>query len=336
MGGLIVDATRSSGQSGDVACYSIGVAERTLPSVVTITARGASSGGGTGSGAIIRTDGHIITNDHVISVAAPNGAVEVQFDDSVTVPATIVGRDPLTDLAVLDIDTDHEVTPIPLGSSEEVRVGQPVVALGAPLGLSSTVTAGIVSALDRTVEVPAGNGVTALLIGALQTDASINPGNSGGPLVDCGGRLIGVNTAGASVPNPSGQTSPGSVGLNFAVPVDLALAVADEIIATGTVTHADFGLTALPLPPSVSHPSGVDHGLFVTSVTSGGPAAEAGLRRGDLITELDGQAATTTQQLMRIELTKSPGETVTVTYQRTDQAPITTTLTLGAQSPPGS
>src|SRR6478672_11653715 len=109
----------------------------------------------------------------------------VQFDDAVSVPATIVGRDPLTDLATLDIDTEHEITPI-------------------PLGLSSTVTAGIVSALDRTVEVPAGNGVTALLIGAVQTDASINPGNSGGPLVDCGGRLVGVNTAGASVPNPAG------------------------------------------------------------------------------------------------------------------------------------
>jgi putative serine protease PepD len=217
------------------------------------------------------------------------------------------------------------------GDAACYAIGQPVVALGAPLGLSSTVTAGIVSALDRTVEVPAGNGVTALLIGAVQTDASINPGNSGGPLVDCAGRLVGVNTAGATVPNPAGPSSPGSVGLNFAVPVDLAIAVADEIIDTGSVTHADVGLTAVPLPQSVSHPSGVDHGLLVTSVTSGGPAAEAGLRPGDLITDIDGQAATTTQQLLRIELTKAPGETVMITYQRTDQAPATTTLTLGAR-----
>ena len=234
---------------------------------------------------------------------------------------------------MLDIDADeHDVVPIPLGSTEDVRVGQPVVALGAPLGLSSTVTAGIVSALDRTVEVPAGNGVTAVLLGAIQTDASINPGNSGGPLVDCGGRLIGVNTAGASVPNPSGGSSSGSVGLNFAVPVDLAVTVAEEIITTGTVTHADVGLTALPLPPSVSHPSGAKHGLVVTGVAPAGPAVDAGLQPGDLITAIDGEPATSVQQLTRLELTRAPGEVVTIDYLRGNEAPATTTLTLGARS----
>jgi putative serine protease PepD len=189
--------------------------------VVTINATGAA-GVGTGSGEVIRSDGYILTNNHVISMAAHGGSVRVVFVGGQGEPATIVGRDPLTDLAVLKVQASPELKVIALGSSDAVRVGQPVVALGSPLGLAGTVTAGIVSALDRTVHVPGENDRAALLVSAVQTDAAINPGNSGGALVNCDGKLIGVPTAGATVPTPSGEATGGSIGLGFAIPVDLA------------------------------------------------------------------------------------------------------------------
>jgi putative serine protease PepD len=328
IGGLIVWATTDTSSDASV-CTATSVASRTLPSIVTISAQGAS-GAGTGSGEIIRSDGYVLTNNHVISVAANGGALTAQFDDGNTTPATLVGRDPATDLAVLKIDNTDHAPPIAIGSSQTVRVGQPVVALGAPLGLSSTVTVGIISALDRNVQVPADSGQTALLVGALQTDASINPGNSGGALVDCRGHLIGVNSAGATVPNAAGQPSAGSVGLNFAIPVDLATMVADELIKSGSVTHAYHGLQAVPLPPAVARNLGVEGGLFVTAVSAGGPAVAAGLQPGDIITEIDGQRATTTLQLTALELAKRAGDTVTVTYQRQGHAG-TATLTLASQ-----
>src|SRR5262249_47401659 len=147
------------------------------------------------------------------------------------------------DLAVLQVGEPHGLRPIRFGSSQAVRVGQPVVALGAPLGLSSTVTAGIVSALDRSVNVPADNGRSALLVAAIQTDAAINPGNSGGALVDCSGKLIGIPTAGATAPNPNGGTSVGNIGLGFAIPSDFAHSIAEELIAHGRVTHGFLGLS---------------------------------------------------------------------------------------------
>ena len=159
-----------------------------------------------------RQRGYVLTNNHVISVAAASGgSVEVLFADGQTAPATITGRDPQTDLAVLHVQTSRQLKVISLGSSSSVKVGQPVVAIGAPLGLSGTVTSGIVSALDRTVQVPGENDRLALLVSAVQTDASINPGNSGGALVNCEGQLVGVPTAGATVPNSGG----GSIGLGL-------------------------------------------------------------------------------------------------------------------------
>jgi putative serine protease PepD len=253
-GGLIVGATQSSGSTADSrsstasatpsACPVTSVADQVVPSVVTIAASGPG-GSGTGSGEVIRQGGYILTNNHVISIAASGGSVEVLFADGQTVPATITGRDPQTDLAVLKVQTSRQLKVISLGSSSSVKVGQPVVAIGAPLGLSGTVTSGIVSALDRTVQVPGENERSALLVSAVQTDASINPGNSGGALVNCEGQLVGVPTAGATVPNSGG----GSIGLGFAIPVDLAKTIADEIIATGRVTHAFFGLQTVPIPP---------------------------------------------------------------------------------------
>ena len=319
----------SSGSGQVSACDVTSVANQVIPSVVTISARGAN-GGGTGSGEIIKSDGYIVTNNHVIAIAANGGSVEVQFADGQTAPATIVGRDPLTDLAVLKVDTSAKLQPIAIGSSSSVVVGQAAVVIGAPLGLSGTVTSGIISALDRTIEVPGENDSSALLVGALQTDASINPGNSGGSMVNCSGQLIGIPSAGASVPSSSGESNGGSIGLGFAIPVNLAMTIADEIIATGSVTHAYFGVNAAPIPPSAAAQAGVPEGLYVQSVVPGGPAAKAGLRQGDVITKIDGQAATSTVQLQELTLTKKPGDTVPLEYSRNGQS-ATATVTLGTQ-----
>jgi putative serine protease PepD len=312
-----------------VGCAVTSVADHVLPSVVTIAAAGAA-GAGTGSGEVIRSGGYILTNNHVIAIAADGGKVEVTFSDGTSVPATIVGRDVLTDLAVLKVAQSDNLKPIALGSSDSVQVGQPVVAIGAPLGLSGTVTSGIVSAMDRTVEVPAEDDRSALLVSALQTDAAINPGNSGGALVNCSGDLIGVPTAGATVPNPAGGSSAGSVGLGFAIPVSIAQTISDELIANGRATHSYFGVQTLPIPADAAAQAGLKGGLFVAGVVAGGPAAKAGLQRGDVITEIDGQTATTNVQLQELTLTKAPGDTVAIGYVR-DGKSGKATVTLGAQ-----
>jgi putative serine protease PepD len=320
----------SSDNSAVSACAVTPVANQVVPSVVTIAASGPG-GAGTGSGEVIRSDGYILTNNHVISVAAASGgSVEVQFSDGETAPATITGRDPQTDLAVLKVQTSRQLKVIALGSSASVQVGEPVVAIGAPLGLSGTVTSGIVSALNRTVQVPGDNDRLALLVSALQTDAAINPGNSGGALVNCAGQLVGVPTAGATVPSPSGQSGGGSIGLGFAIPVDLAKSIADEIITTGRVTHAYFGVQTVPIPPAAAAQAGVPEGLFVQGVSAGGPAASAGLRSGDVVTSIDGQPATSNIQLQELTLTKKPGDMVSIGYHRGGHS-ATATVTLAAQ-----
>jgi putative serine protease PepD len=319
----------SASSSSAVGCPVTSVADHVLPSVVTIAAAGAA-GAGTGSGEVIRSDGYILTNNHVIAIAADGGKVEVTFADGTSVPATIVGRDVLTDLAVLKVAQSDNLKPIAFGSSDAVQVGQPVVALGAPLGLSGTVTAGIVSAMDRTIEVPAEADRSALLVSALQTDAAINPGNSGGALVNCSGDLVGVPTAGATVPNPAGGSSAGSVGLGFAIPVDIAKTISDDIISTGRASHSYFGVQTLPIPADAAAQAGLKGGLFVAGVVAGGPAAQAGLQRGDVITEIDGQTATTNVQLQELTLTKKPGETVAIGYVR-DGKSGKATVTLDSQ-----
>ena len=320
------NTTTSGSSSGQVSvCDVTSVANQVIPSVVTISARGAE-GGGTGSGEVIKSGGYILTNNHVIAIAANGGSVEVQFADGQTAPATIVGRDPQTDLAVLKVDTSAKLKVIAIGSSSSVVVGQAAVVIGAPLGLSGTVTSGIVSALDRSIQVPGEDNSAALLVGAIQTDAAINPGNSGGSMVNCSGQLIGVPTAGAAVPNSPG----GSIGLGFAIPVNLAMTIADEIISTGSVTHAYFGLGAVPIPPSAAAQAGVPEGLYVQTVAPGGPAATAGLRMGDVITKINGQPATSTVQLQELTLTMKPGATVQLEYSRGGQS-ATATVTLGAE-----
>jgi putative serine protease PepD len=338
VGGIIAAVANPSGSAASAAgegssvpsaCDATTIAEQNLPSVVTIEAKG-SGGGGTGSGEVIKSDGYIMTNNHVIAVAANGGSVEVVFYDGTTLPATIVGRDPQTDLAVLKVDTSKSLRAIPMGSSSSVTVGEGVVVLGAPLGLSNTVTAGIVSALDRTIQVPAEDDITALLVSAVQTDAAINPGNSGGSMLNCGGQLIGVPSAGATVPTSSGEPSAGgSIGLGFAIPVDLATTVTNEIIATGRVTHAYFGISTLPVPDTAEE-GAVPQGLFVRTVVPGGPSAKAGLHPGDVITTINGQQATSNVQLQEITLTQQPGSTVDLEYSRNGSS-AKTTVTLGSQ-----
>jgi putative serine protease PepD len=218
---------------------------------------------------------------------------------------------------------------IEIGRSEPLRVGQPVVAHGAPLGLTGTVTSGIVSALGRDVPVPADDG-TAILAGAIQTDAAINPGNSGGALVDCAGRLVGINTAIATVPNANGEPGGGSVGIGFAIPVDLATRVADELISHGSFNPPYVGATVTPIPPSVAERFGVADGLFVQTVTPAGPADRAGLRAGDVITAVDGKQTSGPDSLFLVTLTKHAGDQVTIDYVRDGRA-AQTQLTLAVQ-----
>ncbi len=338
VGGLIAHASDDSsspassspaGTATAASCPGITVADHVLPSVVTLFVRNGSTSG-SGSGETIRTDGYILTNDHVISSAAKGGAVQVLFSDGEQLPATIVGQSELLDLAVVKVKPDASLPTIAIGDSEQLRVGQAVVALGAPLGLDGTVTAGIVSALGRDVPVPNSSGGTAILPGAVQTDAAINPGNSGGALVDCNGKLVGINTSIATVPNSEGQASGGSSGIGFAIPVDLATQVADQLIANGHFTPPYFGASTAPIAPAVAERAGIPGGLFVQAVSAGGPAATAGLQVGDVITAVDGRPATGPESLFLVTVTKKAGDQVSVDYVRDDKH-ATTNVTLGKQ-----
>lgn len=299
----------------DRACRSVDLAQRTLPSVVTVLTSG-ESGSGNGTGQLIRPDGYVLTNYHVIAPVISGGALRVEYSDGEHTDATVVGSDPATDLAVIKASDGAVDRPlITIGTSGSLRAGQPVVALGAPLGLQSTVTAGIVSALGRQITVPLSSG-TAHLIDAIQTDASINPGNSGGPLVDCAGELIGVNTAISTVPNAEGVGGGGSVGVGFAIPIDLANPIADQLISTGRALHPDLGLTAQAL---VAEAGGAPQGLFVTSVDPGGPADKAGVKLGDVIVGIDGQSARSLEQLVLQTLKRNVGDSVAVVLLRQGQ-----------------
>ncbi|MGZ4664882.1 MAG: S1C family serine protease [Frankiaceae bacterium] len=291
------------------------IAERVLPSVVTVNVSGNGEHGN-GSGVIMTSNGYILTNNHVAAVGAAGGSIKVDFyNGKEGVPASIVGRDPKSDLAVLKVSGLSNLPAATLGNSKSLRVGDPVIAIGAPLDLSSTVTSGIVSALNRDVTVPGDNGGRNVIIGAIQTDAAINPGNSGGALVDGLGQVIGINTAIATA-----DGSNGSIGLGFAIPIDYAKSIADEIIRTGHATHPYIGVTALTVSSDEAQANGTSVGAQVQNVVPGGPAADAGLRRDDVITKVDDKTIRSVDDLIAATRAYKVGDVVQVTYERDGQS----------------
>ena len=251
----------------------------------------------------MRQDGYILTNNHVVAGAADGaGTLTVTFQDGTTKSATIVGRDLSYDLAVVKVEGTGLKTAT-LGNSSGVVVGDSSIAIGSPLGLEGTVTSGIVSALNRPVT--AGGSGESSYISAIQTDAAINPGNSGGPLVDAQGKVIGVNSAIASLGQGQAGGQSGSIGLGFAIPVNQAKRVADEIIATGHATHPIIGVSV--------DMRFAGQGAQISEVTPNGPAAKAGIKPGDVITKVDGHTVANATEMIVAVRSHAPGETVTVT-----------------------
>ncbi|WP_110811564.1 S1C family serine protease [Mycolicibacterium mucogenicum] len=324
------------------------VSAKVLPSVVKLQVQTGQQGG-EGSGIVLTADGLILTNNHVIAEANqaaveqdslpsglnPSGRLPrgmtgagqtkatVTLSDGRTVPFTVVGADPADDIAVVKAQGVSDLTPISIGSSKDLRVGQNVVAIGSPLGLQGTVTTGIISSLNRPVSTGDEQTGQQSVMSAIQTDAAINPGNSGGALVDMNGNLIGVNSAIASLGGgpDSGGSQPGSIGLGFAIPVDQAKRIADQLISTGTVQHASLGVKLAA--------NNSAQGAAVAGVVADGPAAAAGLDKGAVITKVDNQPIDSPEALVAAIRSKAPGDNVTVTYADPSGAERSVQVTLG-------
>lgn len=293
-----------------------GIAGRVLRSTVSISVRTDGSGG-SGSGVVLRSDGYVLTNNHVVASEANGGTITVTVNGSEgrAFSAKIVGRDPETDLAVIKVD-GVQLVPATLGRSADLVVGDPVIAIGSPLGLNGTVTTGIISALNRTVNVPAEDGGRATpLLNAIQTDAAINPGNSGGALVDLQGSVIGINSAIATLGGSGSGDQTGSIGVGFAIPVDEARSVAEEIIRTGRATHPAVGVEA----GNEVADDGTKKGARVTRVVTGGPAADAGLQVGDIIDKVGDTPIGSVDELILALRQSKVGDRVTVAYLRDGQ-----------------
>ena len=316
------------------------VAAAVLPSVVKINVTG-SSGSGSGSGIVLRADGTILTNNHVVALASNGGSITVNFNAGSTAKANVVGTDPVTDMAVIKADGVSGLTPASIGKSSSLRVGQSVVAIGSPFGLNSTVTSGIVSALNRPVSVSTaeeqvpqfpgfgepqqqqGQADLSTTYPAIQTDAAINPGNSGGPLVDMSGQVVGINSS-IRTSGGSSLDSGGSIGLGFAIPIDEALPIVNQIIDGEKPTHARLAV-------SVSDVQGntLLQGAQIQTVDSGGPADKAGLQKGDVVTKVDDQVIDGSESLVATVRGHRPGDKVTLTYVRGGDTR-TATATLGS------
>jgi putative serine protease PepD len=297
-----VSNASSQAPSGDVEK----VAAAVQPSVVQINVAGAQ-GAGNGTGIIISSDGEILTNNHVVETAAHGGTITVVFSNGSTAKATIVGRDPVTDVAVIKADGVSGLQPATLGTSDNLEVGEDVVAIGSPFGLESTVTSGIISALNRPVsassETASGE---ATVFPAIQTDAAINPGNSGGPLVNANGQVIGINSA------IYGQSG-GSIGLGFAIPIDLARSIANQLVDGETPSHARIGIS---VTDAVQSDQITAIGARIAEVTAGNAGDEAGLESGDIITAVDGHHVTSADSLIALIRSYRPGDEVTLEYVR--------------------
>ncbi|OZM83371.1 S1C family serine protease [Pseudonocardia sp. MH-G8] len=289
-------------------------AQTVLPSTVDIRATTAQ-GAAEGSGMILTPEGDILTNNHVV---AGGGEITVTLADGTEHPATVVGTSPSYDIAVIRVQGATGLTPATLGESSSLQVGQPVVAIGSPRGLTGTVTTGIVSALDRTVAVPGEDG-GAVVYNGLQTDAPINQGNSGGPLVNLDGQVVAVNSAIAT----AGEQNSGSIGLGFAIPIDQARRVAQEVMDTGTATKPVLGVQG-------TVGAGTGDGAPIAAVQPGSPAEAAGLAAGDVVTRVDGAQVADFADLMARVGSHAPGEQVTLTVTN-GGAERTVDVTLGSQ-----
>jgi putative serine protease PepD len=323
------------------------VAAKVVPSVVKLeTDMGRENE--EGSGVILTPDGLILTNNHVVAAAAkgatpgprpggvppagqPGAAAQpgvqttVTFADGRTTTFVVVGTDPASDIAVVRAQNVSGLTPITLGSSSNLQVGQPVVAVGSPLGLEGTVTSGIISALNRPVSTAGDLANQNTVLDAIQTDAAINPGNSGGALVNMNGELIGINSAiatlGGSGSGNSADAQSGSIGLGFAIPVDQAKRIADELTSTGSASHASLGVQVTN--------DATTHGAKVVEVTAGGAAAAAGVPNGAVVTKVEDRVIGSADALVAAVRSRTPGDKVTLTYIDLSGATQTVQVTLG-------
>ncbi|OBG28531.1 S1C family serine protease [Mycobacterium sp. 852002-51057_SCH5723018] len=277
-----------------------------------------------GSGVVLSSDGLVLTNRHVVAVSnkGADGRPDtlVTFNDGRAAPFTVVGADPVSDIAIVRAQGVSRLTPITWGSSANLRVGQQVVAVGSPLGYEGTVTNGIISALRRPVSWYEGTNDERTVLDVIQTDAAINPGNSGGALANMNGELIGVNSATAMPGGELTSAQSGSNGLGFAIPVDQVKRIADELITTGKASHASLGVDVI---------DGDIRGAMVAELTSGGPAAQAGLATNVVINRIDDQMIDSADALIAVVASKAPGEKVTLSYIDTSGSTKTTQVTLG-------
>ena len=288
------------------------IAEKVLPSVVSLEVSGSGQAG-SGSGFVVFQDGYILTNNHVIEAAADNGSIEVVLQDGTRVTGDLIGRNADYDLAVVKIDKSG-LTPLAVGDSGSVKVGDQAIAIGSPLGLEGTVTSGIVSSLDRPVTAGGSDGSETSFINAIQTDAPINPGNSGGPLVNSEGQVIGVNSAIASL-NTGADGQAGSIGLGFAIPINTANRIAQELIQTGT--------SATPIIGAEIDFSYSGQGARVQGVTAGGPAESAGLKADDVIVAVNGERVDDAVSLITDIRQYAPGDEITLTLESGQEIKVT-------------
>jgi S1-C subfamily serine protease len=334
--GLIDDPAATSSTSAsaqnvtiknpETATTATAAAAKAAPSVVTIYVSSGSNSG-SGSGVVLTDDGYVLTNNHVVTLEGNGtGTVQVRTADGTLYDATVVGTDPSSDLAVVKLDGASGLTPATFANSDKVQVGDVAVAIGAPLGLSNTVTDGIVSATGRAVE----TGSTqddSTVIDAIQTDAAINPGNSGGALVNGAGEVIGINSAIATVAAgaPGTQSQSGNIGVGFAIPANTAERIAKELIANGKATHAFLGVSTQTAADDQN--SGVGNGAEIVSVEPDTAASKAGLKAGDVVTAVGDRPVSTSTELTAAVRSKAPGDTVTLTVRRgSDSSTVEVTL----------